>query len=232
LFNMSNVPESKNDPRLVEAIKRWFKAGKDGVVTADGEVSGNRYIFTDRRVQSVLALALVAGGYFYWTHETFRLPTADEAAAMEEICPQAEAAIESDNGFQLKHPEIPFIRACKLFEDQRLVRSDFWQIYKAQRQDTRNAILEASRQKIEASKSAADAQLAAEQAKLTEQRVAARIKAEAELAEKQRKQAEAQEYNKPENVQRRQEIADAAEAQLKAETARAEAITNAEVARV
>jgi hypothetical protein len=60
---MDNVPESKNDPRLVEAIQRWFKAGKAGVVTTEGEVSEDHYIFTDRRVQSVLALALSAGGY-------------------------------------------------------------------------------------------------------------------------------------------------------------------------
>jgi hypothetical protein len=224
---MSNVPESKNDPRLVEAIKRWFKAGKDGVVTADGEVSENRYIFTDRRVQSVLALALVAGGYFYWTHETLRLPTMDEASAMEEICPQAEAVVESGNGFQLKHPEIPFIRACKLFEDQRLVRADFWQIYKAQRQDARNAILEASRQKIEKAKATADAELAANQAQLTEQRSVARIAADAKLAEEQRKLAELQEFNKPENVLRRKEIADLEVTNLNAEAARVKAADEA-----
>jgi hypothetical protein len=131
------------------------------------------------------------------THETLRLPTANEAAVMEEICPQAEAVIEAADGFQLKHPEIPFIRACKMFEDQRLVRADFWQIYKAQRQDARAAILEASRNKIERDKSAAEAELAAQQAKLTEQRVAARIEADARLAAEQRKLAELRESIHP-----------------------------------
>jgi len=203
-----------------------------GVITAEGAPSENRYIFTDRRVQSVLGLALLAGGYFYWTHESLRLPTADEAAVMEEICPQAEAVIEADNGFQLKHPEIPFIRACKLFEDQRLVRGDFWQIAKAQRQDARNAILESSRHKIETAKSSADAELAAQEAKRTEQRVAARIEADAKIAEEQRKLAELQDYNKPENVQRRQKIADLEAAKLAAEAAKAEEVSNAEAARV
>ena len=78
----NNLPESKNDPNLVAAIRRWLKSGVSGVITADGVPSEHQYIFTDRRVQSVLGLAVVAGGYFYWTHESLRLPTADEAAIM------------------------------------------------------------------------------------------------------------------------------------------------------
>jgi pyruvate/2-oxoglutarate dehydrogenase complex dihydrolipoamide acyltransferase (E2) component len=151
---------------------------------------------------------------------------------MEEICPQAEATIEADNGFQLKHPEIPFIRACKMFEDQRLVRSDFWLIYKAQRQDARNAILEASRQRIEQEKTAAAAELARQQAILTEARVKARNEADAKLAAEQRRLDEERNYNLPQNVQRRQEIATAEAARLDAEAKAAEAAANAETARI
>ena len=81
------------------------------------------------------------------------------------------------------------------------------------------------RHKIETEKSSADKKLAEEQARLTEQREAARLKAEAKLAEEQRKLAELLDYNKPENVQLRQEIA-------AAEATRVEAASKAEAARV
>jgi hypothetical protein len=96
---------------------------------------------------------------------------------------------------------------------------------KAQRQDARNAILEESRHKIERAKAAADAELAANQAKQTEAREATRLEANAKLVEEQRKLAELQDYNKPENEQRRQEIA-------RLEARRVEEASKAEVARV
>lgn len=192
----------------------------------------NKYIFNDKRVQSLFFLALLAGGYFYWTHEELRLPTTHEAAVMEEICPSAEAVIDSGEGFHFKHPEIPFARACKLYEDRSLVRADFWGIPKAERQDARNAILQASREKIAEARAKADAELAQKQAQLEEQRVASRNAADAEIAKQKREAAELQEYNKPENVLKRKELEELKAANQAAETVRIEREAAKEVTRL
>jgi hypothetical protein len=179
-----------------------------------------------------VAVMLSGGGYLYWTHEELRLPTANEASVMEEVCPAAEAVIETEGEFYMKHPEIPFIRACKLYEDRSLVRADFWGILRARRQDARNAILEASRDKIAKATADANVKLARQQAESQEQLVAARNKADADIARQQREAAELQEYNKPENVQRRKDIEDLKIANQNEATAREEKEANSEASRL